>query len=332
MRAVLASAALGLILSWAPCVLAQGEVDDATKNAARELAQRATEAFKAERYDEAQDLFHRAYDLVPAPTLALREGRALEKLGRLVEAVEAYVRAVRTEVAADAPKAFHQALEDARDELEALRPRLPQLTIVVEGAAPDDPVTLTLDGKPVKKALVGVASPADPGERTLVARTERGAEATVTFTLAEREVKRVVLALPKAPERPSTAASTQPDDTTHDATERSQTQRYIGYGALGVGALGLGTGIVTGILAGQRYSSAEEACPGRVCEEGTSGAADLESFRSLRTLSTVGYIVGGVGAAAGVTLLLTAPTARDERGASVSAFIGVGTVGVKGAF
>src|SRR5690348_4545609 len=90
-------------------------VDDTTKNAARELGSRAAAAYDAGDYATAQDLFHRAYALVPAPSLSLREARALERLGKLVEAVEAYVRTVRTPLAPDAPEAFRESVQQAND-------------------------------------------------------------------------------------------------------------------------------------------------------------------------------------------------------------------------
>jgi len=42
------------------------------------------------KFQEAYDLLHRAYQIVPAPTVALLRGRALERLDKLVEAAESY--------------------------------------------------------------------------------------------------------------------------------------------------------------------------------------------------------------------------------------------------
>jgi hypothetical protein len=50
------------------------------------------------------------------------------------------------------------------------------------------------------------------------------------------------------------------------------------------------------------------------------------------TISTVGFIVGLVGAGAGVVLLVTAPKAQTTSAASVSPYIGVGSAGVAGRF
>jgi uncharacterized protein HemY len=75
---------------------AQGSVpvptDQATRDVARELGDRGVEAYGKGDWEQARQLFHQAFQLVPAPTLAIREADALVKLGRLVEAREGYWR------------------------------------------------------------------------------------------------------------------------------------------------------------------------------------------------------------------------------------------------
>jgi hypothetical protein len=111
-------------------------------------------------------------------------------------------------------------------------------------------------------------------------------------------------------------------------------QAKAGLVAGGVGALGLTTGIVTGLMAGSRYSKAESGCPQHACVQGSAGADALDSFRTLRTVSTIGYIVGGVGLAAGTTLFLIAPAnaSTAARAGGVNVWVGASSVGVLGAF
>jgi hypothetical protein len=102
----------------------------------------------------------------------------------------------------------------------------------------------------------------------------------------------------------------------------------------GVGVAGLATGVITGLMAGSRYSQAKRECPDHACIEGSAGWDTVQSFRTLRTVSTVGYIVGGVGLAAGTTLFLLAParTTSARRAGSVDVWLNVSGVGVAGAF
>lgn len=335
-RRIVLSALLAGTLLAAP--LHAQPVDDATKNAARELAAQAADAFQKGDYARAQDLYHRAYALVPAPTLALREARALEKLGRLVEAVEAYVRTTRTGLTADSPDAYRQAVQEAHDELAKLRPRVPKLKIVVKGRDGNEELSVTLDGKSMKTALIGVEQPVNPGRHEVVA-TAHGKSGTADLSVAEGERKTLTVALaddpnavptPAEPETSTGPAPTAPTPAEPGKDEPAGSmQRTLGWVGLGVGAAGLGVGVVTGLMASSKHASAEESCPDQRCAEGSSGADDLEAFRSLRTVSTIGYAVGIVGVGAGVTLLLTAPKSSH---AGVSPWIGVGSAGVAGRF
>ncbi len=328
-------------------------IDDATRNAARELAHRAGEAYRKGNYEKAQDLYHRSYALIPAPTLSLREARSLVKLGRLVEAAEAYVRTTRTPLESDSPKPFREAVQQAYTELGKLRPRIPQLKIVVKGLKKDDgDLTVRMDGKRVAAALIGVAGPADPGKHMLAAKTESGATATATITLSAGDNKSIELDLehshasaanvgkakPKPPAKPAQKPVMPPSESDH-GTKHGPMQRTLGFVGLGVGAAGLGVGVVTGLMATSRYNSAKNECPAHRCVTGSTGAQDLDAFRSLRTVSTIGYVVGGVGVAAGVALLLTAPHAKpaaENRAARElphwTPWLGFGSAGVAGTF
>ena len=284
------------------------EPDDATKATARDLAQRAAMAYDSSDYQTAQDLFHRAYALVPAPTLSVREARALEKLGRWVEAVEAYVRTLRSELGPDAPDVFVKAQRDARQELADLRPRVPRLKVVLEGAAASGSVIVTLDGRPLRPALIGVDTLADPGQHTVDAAAPDGTHSTEVVTLAEADSKTVVLRISattastsNAPQRPGL------DVVANHRPEPPSAQRTWGFVALGIGIAGVGAGAVTGLLAADRHASAEQSCPGDRCLEGSAGADDVEAFRTLRTASIIAYVTGAIGVGLGTTLLITAP-------------------------
>jgi hypothetical protein len=64
-------------------------------------------------------------------------------------------------------------------------------------------------------------------------------------------------------------------------------------------------GITGGLRALDAHRDAEQSCPAGRCVEGTPGPRDVERFRDWRTVSTVGYVIGGVGLGVGAALLLT---------------------------
>ena len=53
---------------------------------------------------------------------------------------------------------------------------------------------------------------------------------------------------------------------------------------------------------------------------------------SAKTLGIVGYVVGGLGVATGVTLFILSSKKEESRSAYVAPYVGLGAVGVRGAF
>ena len=312
-------------------------VDDKTRNAARSLAEQGRDVYDKGDFERARDLFHRAYALVPAPTIALYEGRSLAKLGRLVQAQEAYLRAVRTPLSADSPEPFRKAVHEAEGEETALEPRIPKVTLSMAGPGAQGPeLAVTVDGEPTKAELLGVEMPINPGPHVVLAAAKGGEQTRVAFSIDERERKSVevnvgpaklVVASPAAPAHP-------PDPPAPDkpVQTRASWQKPAAFVAGGVGVAGLATGIIAGSMSASRYSDAKSECPNHTCVEGSPGADKLDSFRSLRTVSTIGYIVGGVGLAAGVTLFVLAPSEHTESAASAGLWLGPNGAGVMGAF
>ena len=329
---------VGLVCSlalWAAGAEAAEPIDDSTKNAARELAQRAKEAIDRGDYEAARDLYGRAYALVPAPTLSLREARALVELGLLVEAAEAYVRTTRTVLTEDSTPPFRRAVEQAQRELAKLKPRIPELKLVLKGAAPED-VSVTMDGQPYSVALLGVERPVNPGSHQIVAQRDGDTKVEATVDLAEGATEQVELVIggsqkPAARAEPADAHMTAASVLQPPEEDSVLHSPPVTYAALGVGALGLGIGVVTGIIATKKHSELEAQCPDNQCVEGSPAEGDLKSFRLLRTVSTVSYVVGALGVAGGVTLLLLAPE-RRSRQAGVTPYVTPTGAGLSGRF
>lgn len=302
-------------------------VDDVTRNAARDLAHRASEAYARGDYETAQDLFHRSHALVAAPTLSLRQGQALEKLGRLVEAAEAYVRTLRTPLDEGSPAVFVEAVELAERELAALRPRIPKLKVVVSGAKDARQVQVQLDRKPLPTALIGVEMPVNPGSHELVAEAPGDRVGSARVAIGERETRVVVLELGRSGERNHLASAAAGPDGGAAAPHRSWA-----IVAFGVGGLGLGLGVGAGVIAVERHADAERRCPDARCIPGSRGADDVDAFRTWRTVSTVGYALAVVGAGSGAALLLTGRSRSEPLQAGLEPFVGLGQVGVTGRF
>lgn len=292
--------ALCVVLTSEGAAYAQPADDAFTKSAARSLAQEGDALYEKGDYAAALDRFERARSLIGAPTLDVRRARTLVKLGRLLLAEEQYVQVATSRLPDGAPDAFARAVEEARVELEVLKARIPGLVIERgEGVGP-----VELDGKPVAEALLGVRVPVDPGDHHLEA--SGAAPLTVRVKEGETQVVRLEVA-PASPPPPEGASS----------WSTGRAQRVGAIVAFGVGAVGLGLGVGFGAAAIAKKGDLDEVCDANTGDCPLSTQGDIDTYETVGALSTVGFIVAGVGAATGAVLLLTAPSDGAEVSAAV---------------
>lgn len=310
------------------CSLTAFAEDQVVLSTARELAKQGLQAYDAGRYDEAVEKLSKAYEVVHVPTLAVNEARALAKLGRLIAASELYLEATRIPSEKSWQSTQTEAQRDAEKERSELLPRIPRLKIILKGASSSD-VAVTIDGAAVPQALFDAEQLVDPGERHVEGK--RGSEVVKqSVTVKESDHAQVMLqfaqtgvaATPLGSNVPSQPTQTaQPVLTTSSLTapppsdqKRGSGQKVIGWTSLSLGGAGLVLGTVSGILASSKRSSLLDSntcsADGRHCSP--AQASDVNAYNSLRTLSSVGFIAGGVLAATGVTLLLTAPKQESQ--------------------
>lgn len=308
-------------------------VDDETRGAARKLGTEGVKAYQAGDYDLASEKLERAFSLLEAPSLGLWSARALEKKGQLVKAAERYLKTTRLPVEAGGEaNVQEQAKADAATEREALLPRIPELVIEIEGAEPSE-VEVTINGAPVKAALIGTARPTDPGPAEIVARSgsnevrqridlEEGQSRTVTLNL---ETGQAIAREGESEPKGESKAAALADDAPSSAP-KSRWQIPVGWTFLGLGVAGLATGGITAGIAASDYNTLSMDCPDDTCPAGS----DVSAYNTMRIVSSVGFIAGGVLAATGVTFLLLAP--KRQESAYVVPVLGFGTVGVRGRF
>ncbi len=320
------------------------EPSSADRATARTLAQEGYVALRDKDYSTAADRFSRALALVHAPTLLRDLARAQVGLGRLVDAHETYSQIIREGVAADAPAPWVKALADAKAEISPITPRLPWITITVSGPAHP---RVTIDGAPIAEASLGVKRPADPGRHEIRAMAQGYYTAKKTISLKEGESVNIAFELEDAP----------PDAAPKDEEETGKVsvativdppwRKPVTISALALGGAGIVLGSVTGILAMTKHNQLATDCPNRKCDDPYKG--DLEKYHTLGTVSTIGFVAGGVFAGAGVVLLLVKPQSlvqqpnqTDNRSSrresprradfSWSPFVSVGGAGVEGTF
>lgn len=327
-------------------------VSDAERAGARAAANQGADAFDQGKWADAVELFGRAEALVHSPIHLSYIARAQLKLGHWVEAYELFNRIKREPLEQPVSTAAANAVADANRQLSTLDAQLPYVTVVVKGTDTQQGVTVTMDGTPVPSALVGVLHPVNPGSHKFRATsaTQASPELTVEIKPAARETVELVLAQTAAavaPVAPVVAAQPQsatPPPEPKPAPESSSSGsalRVGGYVGLGVGVVGVGLGTVFLLSASSKQKDADsafEACGGKSCSGPDRVKVDsLDSDAATnKTLALTSFVVGGVGLATGVTLLVLSGKHQAEPTAQlaprVQPWIGYRSLGLSGTF
>jgi hypothetical protein len=152
-----------------------------------------------------------------------------------------------------------------------------------------------------------------------------------------------VAAAPAADVPGATAPSTSSDvEAAADGeTTRTHKPTVLTWTGIGVAGAGLLTGVITGVLSLSKKSALTGECSNGVC--GPSSYGDLDSAKSMATVSDVAFAVAGVGAAVAVVTLVVghvetraapaaAPPAGSGNEARIVPWLGLGSAGVAGTF
>jgi hypothetical protein len=200
-----------------------------------------------------------------------------------------------------------------------------------DGAGKDlSVVKVTMDGELLAERLDGTALLVDPGEHVFSFESAGSPALEKRLIIRESQKDRrevIVIGEPKAPPPIVTPPLKPLQDITAPRVEERptlSTQRIIALVAGGVGVVGVGFGSYFGVRAMSKKKTAEDACPG-VCADG-HGSELWSQAKSAGNISTVAFIVGGVGLAAGITLWVTDKPSAPK--AQVG--LGLGNVALKG--
>lgn len=307
-RSLLASALL-CCATASPCLAAGDEApsESAIKDA-RALAYQGQEAYEAGRYEQAVEAARAAQRLVAAPTLSLLEARSLRQLGRLLEARAQY-RMAASPLPSHSSEAFHLARQAALAELLSLEDELPYLVLELRSSRGDTPrPQVTVDGARWSSESFGVWVAQDPGEHVVEAAFGARIERHVV-RLAPRDRQRLLLGAP--------------------VDDGSKLRAPLAISAFGVSAIGLGAGIGFAVHGGNLRNELDASCPEGICPQ--SRADTLRNYRTVRDLSTAGYVVSAVGAATGV-IVLALPTSKRRETGTPSLTVGAGALHLGGGF
>ncbi|RYZ08199.1 MAG: hypothetical protein EOO73_09050 [Myxococcales bacterium] len=350
--------AIGTILVTAGLITAApaGAQTKEQKAGARAAADAGADAFDAGKYAEAADLFERAERLVHAPPHLLYAARSHAKLGHFVEARELYLTLTRERLADSAPRVFRDAQQMGEKELNEVESRLAYVSVVVQGGAGATSVRVTRNGEDVPPELLGVPTPVNPGDYSYQALAD-GMESTATTIKLREGVRDTVLLtlrdIPGASKKKPTAPGAAPAEgeaSNGSLLSAPSTDSAASGGGrpLLVGSIaGFGVAVAGGVLGTLFLSKSNDTadksdalfaqCQVTGCAKGSPRALEIEGLdddaTSQRGVAIAGFVVGGVGLAAGVTLLiLDQNRSTTVAGARVTPVIGTNYLGIAGRF
>ena len=288
-------------------------VDDATRDAARSLGLSGVDAYQAGNYELASSRLEKAYGLLNVPSLGLWAARALAKRNLLVEAANRYYEVTSLQLPQGDAAVQRQAQTDAQTELDQLRPQIPRLLIRMDGADAAE-VTLSIDGQAAPSSIIGKPRLVNPGSHQVEARlaaTQKSA--SVEASLGKEAT--VVLDFSKAAS--GAPASSAPVPGADRPASSGSARRTLGWVGVGAGGVGIALGGVMGAFAiSKRSALRDSGCTDSHCPYDEQ--ADVNRLNTFRTVSSVGFIAGGVLATTGIVLLLSAPSGEHQLAALVS--------------
>lgn len=184
-------------------------------------------------------------------------------------------------------------------------------------------VSVAAGDRTIAERLDGRAITFGPGERTFVFTARDGRRATVTTVVREGEKAQKVTAVFPAPDAavvpPPPAQDVGPPPPAEPVPDarRDLDLRTVGYVVGGAGIVGLAVGSVFGLVAVGAKSDAQ--CNDKnQCQPGP-----LSDARSAATVSTVAFVGGAVLVAAGLTLVLLAPSKKTSASITAAPMVSV---------
>lgn len=306
--------------------------------AAEALFQQGKVSWAQGRWQEACARFEASMALDPSVSVLLKIARCKEHEGKLAQAWLLYQQTIslNQDVHRDRPARREELDTLALQEIKALEPRLPRLSVAVSPTPTG--LEIRRDGVVLPLASLGESIPVDPGEHLLDVVAPGFARSQLRITMAEGEQRSETLTLePLPPVLPSASASPEPTASASFTREQTPPRRPhsrtsivdpgvrisgLGLGAAGLVALGaagyFGLETIRLVKASASECTRENECTGR-------GLLLREEARAAQTKGLIFLGVGAVFAGAGGVLWWS-----SQRDTSAGLSVGLGGVSLKG--
>ena len=314
------------LLLFAPAAYAQtaagsdGAAASTEADKARVLYNEALDMRDAGDHKGALQLFLAAYSHVRSPVIGVDLAHEQLQLGHVVDALAVVEEIGRMPVTADETEKSGLARAEAARLASDLPKRVGTLRVTT-GRPLHAGERILVDGVDVPEGELAKGRRIDPGKHTILVRAAPDLQRDVV--LAEGESSDLVIPLddPRPPAPPIAPAT---------ATRTTSPLTYLGFGIAGAGLV---VGGITGLAAFSKTASLDHACASNGnCPPDRD--ADIRSARTMGSVSTLAFAVGGTGLVVGIMGLLGVGSKQVAPATSgkITPWIGVGSAGVVGAF
>ena len=326
--AMATSLAFGALAATPHVALSQPAAGAADLESARELIVKGRELRDKGDLAGALAKFKSAHALAHTPITGIELARTHVAMKQPLEARDVCFDIGRTPVTRDETSRSKDARDEAAKIAEAMKGKIATIAITVTAPA-GRTSTVKIDGVEVPTAALADGRKVNPGKHVITARIDDGPESSANAELGEGETKTVTLTptvpalVVKRTDEPNGQGSL-PKPPEYVEEKRLSPLVPIGFVVAG---LGVGVGSVSGILAMSKKGDL-------TCVEcrGTE-ATNLTTAKAMADVSTVAFVIGGVGAAVGLVGLLTPSTVRVRRGdLRISPYVAGTEAGLHGSF
>jgi hypothetical protein len=328
--------------------MAFAESSSADAAAAQALFDSAKQLMAAGKYADACPKLEESQRLEPGTGTLLNLANCYEQVGKLTTAWTTFLSA------ASAAKTSGQPDREsvARQRAAVLATKLSKIVIDVAAGEKIAGIEVRRDGMAVGRPQWGLPIPADqgphrievsaPGRKPWVHEIILKGSDTLTVTVPDLQAETAPAApTPAVPPQaapppvappPAAPAPTPPDSASKPRDESTGlgAQRAVAIAAAGVGVAGIAVGAVFGLQAKSKRDEAAPYCDGSTCFDST-GVNLKNDARSAGTISTIGFVAGGVGLVGAAVLWFTAPS-RSAKTATAQLGIGPASVVLRGSW
>lgn len=296
-----------------PAPARAAEPSAADRETARGLVIEGRKKLGAGDYEGARKAFQAAHDIMGVPTTGLDLAKALEKLGKLVEARAIALEVTRIPAKPREPEAFTEARPAAQALADQLEARIPALEFRISGPPEGTAAQVLVDGEPVPPAALSFPRKVNPGEHTVEASAEGFGSERRDVTAAEGKTVPVEIALTPLPGATASAPQGGAGPAPDSGGDRGPSAPVWAWVAGGAGLVALGVGGYFAYDHIKVRGEVNDHCPDGACDAKAYSDDDVSALQA-RWNRDLGLAIGlGAVGLAGVGVAIVGFTSSSSK-------------------